>query len=103
MKIAVPLSDENFGDNLKLCKEKRADIIELRVDLFKNRDADYIKERIEEIKRGRNVVVTTPTASGKSLIYYFPILMDLIEEGRENYIDVLKKLKEQTEEISIKA
>ena len=31
------------------------------------------------------------------------MIMDLIEEGRENYIDVLKKLKEQTEEISIKA
>ncbi len=59
MKIAVPMSDENFGENLKICKEKGADIIELRVDLFKNRDADYIKERIEEIKRGGLEVLLT--------------------------------------------
>ncbi|HID04725.1 MAG TPA: reverse gyrase [Aigarchaeota archaeon] len=31
------------------------------------------------------------------------MVMDLIEEGRENYVDVLKKLKGQTEAISVRA
>jgi len=59
MKIAVPLSDENFDENLRLCKEKGADIIELRVDLFKKRDLDFIREKIEGVKEaGLEVLLT---------------------------------------------
>ena len=42
MLIAVPLSDIDFDKNLLLCKEKGADIVELRVDLFENKDPENV-------------------------------------------------------------
>jgi DEAD/DEAH box helicase domain-containing protein len=38
-------------------------------------------EAIEEVRKGRNIVVTTPTASGKSMIYMLSIL-ERIEQNR---------------------
>ncbi|MDR2767523.1 MAG: DEAD/DEAH box helicase [Treponema sp.] len=35
----------------------------------------------EEARRGRNVVVVTPTASGKTLCYNLPVLQALLEDG----------------------
>lgn len=49
MLIAVPLSDKDFEKNLSLCKENGADIIELRVDLFENKDKEYVKELVEKV------------------------------------------------------
>ncbi len=46
MKIAVPLTDAGFEEKAKLCKEKGADIVELRVDLFENRSIKRVKECI---------------------------------------------------------
>ncbi|MCS7262248.1 MAG: type I 3-dehydroquinate dehydratase [Aquificaceae bacterium] len=42
MLIAVPLSDKDLEKNLRLCKEKGADLVELRVDLFENRDSHFV-------------------------------------------------------------
>ncbi len=50
MLIAVPLSDKNFEENLRLCKEEGADIIELRVDLFENKDPDFVLECIKRVQ-----------------------------------------------------
>ncbi|MFN3870563.1 MAG: type I 3-dehydroquinate dehydratase, partial [Aquificaceae bacterium] len=50
MLIAVPLSDKNFEENLRLCKEKGADLIELRVDLFENKDPSFVIECIQKVK-----------------------------------------------------
>ena len=50
MLIAVPLSDKNFEDNLRLCKEEGADIIELRVDLFENKSPDFVLECIKRVQ-----------------------------------------------------
>lgn len=50
MKIAVVLSDENFEKNLSLAKEKKADIIELRVDTFKDKSIKNVVEKLQKIK-----------------------------------------------------
>jgi len=50
MLIAVPLSDKNFEENLRLCKEEGADIIELRVDLFENKSPDFVLECIKRVQ-----------------------------------------------------
>lgn len=50
MLIAVPLSDKNFEDNLRLCKEEGADIVELRVDLFENKDPGFVLECIKKVQ-----------------------------------------------------
>ncbi len=59
MKIAVPLTDENFDENLKIAVSEGADIIELRVDLFRNKDPEFIKEKIEKVKEaGLETILT---------------------------------------------
>lgn len=51
-------------------------------------------EAIEHIAEGRDVVVATPTASGKSLIYNIPMVNDLVAErpGHALYLFPLKAL-----------
>jgi DEAD/DEAH box helicase domain-containing protein len=53
-------------------------------------------EAINLIREGENVVVMTPTASGKSLIYNIPVLESIIEnpEQRALYIFPLKGLEQ---------
>jgi DEAD/DEAH box helicase domain-containing protein len=53
-------------------------------------------EAINLIRQGENVVVMTPTASGKSLIYNIPVLESIIEnpEQRALYIFPLKGLEQ---------
>ncbi len=59
MLIAVPLTDRNFEENIKACKERGADIIELRVDLFENKDADFILECIKKVQEvGLKTILT---------------------------------------------
>ncbi|MFN3598472.1 MAG: type I 3-dehydroquinate dehydratase [Aquificaceae bacterium] len=50
MLIAVPLSDKNFEENLRICKEKNADLIELRIDLFENKDPSFVVECLQKVK-----------------------------------------------------
>ena len=53
-------------------------------------------EAINSIRQGENVVVMTPTASGKSLIYNIPVLESIIEnpEQKSLYIFPLKGLEQ---------
>jgi DEAD/DEAH box helicase domain-containing protein len=53
-------------------------------------------EAINSIKEGENVVVMTPTASGKSLIYNIPVIESIIEnpEHKALYIFPLKGLEQ---------
>ena len=70
-------------------------------------------EAIDLIRQGENVVVMTPTASGKSLIYNIPVIESIIEnpETRALYIfplkgleqDQVKNLNELFEEVGINA
>ncbi|MGP6206531.1 DEAD/DEAH box helicase [Cuniculiplasma sp. SKW3] len=58
------------------------------------------REAIEKIDLGKNVLVSVPTASGKSLIAYYGILRTLKRGGKAIYIAPLKALvKEKYSEI----
>lgn len=59
MLIAVPLSDSNFEENLELCKRGGADIIELRVDLFQNKDPEHVLELLNRVHQaGLKTILT---------------------------------------------
>ncbi|MBI5643809.1 MAG: DEAD/DEAH box helicase [Deltaproteobacteria bacterium] len=53
-------------------------------------------EGIDLIREGRNVVIMTPTASGKSLIYNIPVVESLLEDpdARAMYLFPLKGLEQ---------
>ncbi|MFN3481242.1 MAG: DEAD/DEAH box helicase, partial [Thermodesulfovibrionales bacterium] len=53
-------------------------------------------EAIDIIRQGENVVVMTPTASGKSLVYNIPVIESIMErpETRALYIFPLKGLEQ---------
>ncbi len=56
MLIAVPLSDQNLEEDLKAVKELGADIVELRVDMFKRTEPDYV---LSWVKRAKEVGLLT--------------------------------------------
>ena len=59
MLIAVPLSDRDFDKNLTFCKEKGADVIELRVDLFENPNPEVVLVAIQKVQReGMKTILT---------------------------------------------
>ncbi|EDP74129.1 DEAD/DEAH box helicase, partial [Hydrogenivirga sp. 128-5-R1-1] len=92
---------------------------------FKNKKLEkYLKEKniklyshqaqaIEHVKNGKNVVITTPTASGKSYIYIFSVLEKLAENPYATSIvifplkalarDQYAKIKELIDETEIQA
>ena len=53
-------------------------------------------EGIDLVREGRNVVVMTPTASGKSLVYNVPVIESLLEDPTSHalYIFPLKGLEQ---------
>ncbi len=53
-------------------------------------------EALERLHRGENVVVATPTASGKTLVYTLPVLQAILEDplARAMYIFPLKALEQ---------
>lgn len=59
MLIAVPLSDGDFDNKLNFCREKGADIIELRVDLFENKDPIFVLNCIRKVQHaGLKTILT---------------------------------------------
>lgn len=54
------------------------------------------KEAVQAIRRGENVVVMTPTASGKTLVYNMPVIESILEDPRTKalYIFPLKGLEQ---------
>jgi DEAD/DEAH box helicase domain-containing protein len=53
-------------------------------------------EAVEKVRRGKNVVIATPTASGKTLTYNLPVVERLIQspEGKALYLFPLKALEQ---------
>ncbi|MDX1645379.1 MAG: DEAD/DEAH box helicase, partial [Thermoanaerobaculia bacterium] len=51
-------------------------------------------EGLEAVRRGRNALVTTPTASGKSLVFHLPVLEEVLAggSGRGLFLYPLKAL-----------
>jgi DEAD/DEAH box helicase domain-containing protein len=73
--------------------DKLKDVLKSRgIDLFYSHQV----EAINLIRQGENLVVMTPTASGKSLIYNIPVLESIIEnpDQRALYIFPLKGLEQ---------
>ncbi len=70
MLIAVPLSDKEFRENLKIAKEEGADLIELRVDLFTQTDPDYVEDlvlSVKEEKLGTILTIRIPQEGGREV------------------------------------
>jgi DEAD/DEAH box helicase domain-containing protein len=69
-------------------------------DVLRNRGVErfysHQVEAVDMIRQGENVVIMTPTASGKSLIYNIPVIESIIEnpENRALYIFPLKGLEQ---------
>jgi 3-dehydroquinate dehydratase-1 len=57
--IAIPVDDKDFENVVTTAKEKGADIIELRIDQFKDRNIDYISEKISFIKELNLGIIAT--------------------------------------------
>ncbi len=55
----------------------------------------YQVDALEIISSGRNLVVSAPTASGKTLVGYMGIIKALLEGGRAFYLSPLKALTEE--------
>ena len=78
----------------------RLDLNDRLRDVLKNQGIErfwkHQVEAIDLIRQGENVVVMTPTASGKSLIYNIPVLESIMEdpETRALYIFPLKGLEQ---------
>jgi len=67
------------------------------VELFSHQAA-----AIKKIREGKNVVVVTPTASGKTLTYFLPIVERLLQEPEKSAL-VLFPLKALEQDQKLKA
>ncbi len=68
MKIAVPLDQRNFRERSRKALELGAQLIEIRVDLFENRDPGFILECVETVKSyGGELILTvrSPSEGGR--------------------------------------
>lgn len=88
----IPAIEATYGDDLDLPEE-------LSNILKKNNIENlYIHqtEAIKKIRNNENVIISTPTASGKSLIYNLPILERLLtnQKSKALYIFPLKALEQ---------
>jgi DEAD/DEAH box helicase domain-containing protein len=83
-----PRYEPDPGMNLELSKILRENGIS---DLYTHQ-----AEAIEHIRHGENVIISTPTASGKSLIYNLAVLETLLnnEKAKALYIFPLKALEQ---------
>lgn len=89
----IPASDTEYGDPASpLIPELAAALDDLGITKLYRHQA----LGIDTIREGKNLVVMTPTASGKSLIYNIPVLESILEdpESRALYIYPLKGLEQ---------
>jgi len=87
----LPSRDAVYGKNLPF----RREIVETMMHLGFEGLYCHQVEAIEHLRRGANVMVATPTASGKSLIYNLIVLEELLqnEQSRALYLFPLKALE----------
>ena len=61
--IALPVDDKDFEKTIETAKEKKVDIIELRIDQFSDRSLDYIVNKASFVKElGLGVLTTIRSA-----------------------------------------
>lgn len=58
------------------------DLVALLNELGINQIYSHQKESFESIQEGRNIVVSTGTASGKTLCYNLPVLNSILQDGK---------------------
>lgn len=87
----IPSKDANYKD-IQIRDELREVLKNRGIEKFYSHQA----EGINLIRQGHNVVVMTPTASGKSLIYNIPVIESILEnpETKALYIFPLKGLEQ---------
>ncbi|MCL1977554.1 MAG: DEAD/DEAH box helicase [Candidatus Bathyarchaeota archaeon] len=105
----LPAHSVNFGELEKPLPESLQKVLlNRKIQLYSHQ-----AQAINEARRGKNIVITTPTASGKTLSFNIPVLEALAnhEKATALYIyptkalsnDQLKVLKELEKESGIKA
>jgi len=87
----IPSKDASYED-IQMRDELREVLKSRGIEKFYSHQA----EGINLIRQGQNVVVMTPTASGKSLIYNIPVIESILEnpETKALYIFPLKGLEQ---------
>ena len=96
----IPASKPVYGQYRGLRSEVDSALRELRINRLYKHQVDAIRH----IKGGKNVVVATPTASGKSLIYNISVLEAILENEKTKalYIFPLKALaQDQLKNLSV--
>jgi DEAD/DEAH box helicase domain-containing protein len=93
--------DIEIGDGLRNVLEKKG------ITKFYSHQA----EAVELIREGKNMVLMTPTASGKSLAYHIPVLESIIADGNTHALfifplkgleqDQMKNLNELSEAVGL--
>ncbi|MBN1685206.1 MAG: DEAD/DEAH box helicase [Spirochaetales bacterium] len=89
----IPAREGRYADFPRELKDDLVSILKKRgIDrLYSHQAGAY-----EAVRRGRDIVVVTPTASGKTLCYNLPVLQDLLEhpEYRALYLFPTKALSQ---------
>ncbi len=97
--------EEFFSEVLEVYKDRILDVVDLEPDPFETIDYKFpedVKKRLEKagitqlfshqseainrIANKENVCVVSPTASGKSLIYYLPALFETLAEQKSTFL-----------------
>ena len=88
----VPPLEANYGSDLQLPKE----LLRIPEDQGIERLYTHQVDAIQQIRKGANVLVATPTASGKSLIYNLAVLEAILDDDKTKalYIFPLKALEQ---------
>ncbi len=61
--IALPVNDKEFEETIDKAAEKKVDIIELRIDQFRDRNIDYILDKVNYVKdKGLAALITVRSA-----------------------------------------
>jgi len=88
----LPARPAVYGPELSF----HGDVLETMKQLRMDRLYSHQVKAIEHLRRGANVLVATPTASGKSLIYNLMVLEEILEhrDARALYVFPLKALEQ---------
>ncbi len=88
----IPEQDATYCE----IKEYPEPIINLLNELGIKRLYQHQKKAIDYIRKGQHIVIATPTASGKSLIYNIPVIESIIQDNNSKalYLFPLKALEQ---------
>ena len=88
MLIAVPITDRNLEEDLRTIKNLGADIVELRVDIFENKDPDYVLRAVQLAKKIGLLTILTVRSPEEGGSYV---------ENREKIFEKVSSLSDYTD------